>query len=119
MTIEISIEFDRVVVIIIFPDYSELRSKTILASKRTKSIVKMTGTTLIPVRVDFVTDDKSIRIVDTLLFDHTCFPITLYQPLYASVEENVTEIAHTIISDNEVQVSFTLYKMFSWLLGFI
>ena len=79
----------------------------------------MTGNSLIPVRVDFVTEDKSIRIVDTLLFDHTCFPISLYQPLYASVEENVTEIAHTIISDNEVQVRFYSYiKKKVLLLGF-
>lgn len=68
----------------------------------------MTGTircqsTLIPVRIDFVSDDKAIRIVDTLLFDPTCWPITLYQPLYISVEQNVVEIAHNIISDAEVQ----------------
>ena len=77
----------------------------------------MTGNALIPVRVDFVTEDKSIRIVDTLLFDHTCFPISLYQPLYASVEENVTEIAHTIISDNEVQVRFYSYTKKNLVIG--
>ena len=77
----------------------------------------MAGNALIPVRVDFVTEDKSIRIVDTLLFDHTCFPISLYQPLYASVEENVTEIAHTIISDNEVQVRFYCYIKKSLVIG--
>jgi len=59
--------------------------------------------TLIPVRIDSVTDDKAIRIVDTLLFDPTCWPITLYQPLFKSVEQNVVEIAHNIISDAEVQ----------------
>jgi len=82
--------------------------------------IKMSGTircqsTLIPVRIDSVTDDKAIRIVDTLLFDPTCWPITLYQPLFKSVEQNVVEIAHNIISDAEVQVSLLMapcYVMF-------
>ncbi|VEU42570.1 unnamed protein product [Pseudo-nitzschia multistriata] len=61
------------------------------------------GCNLIPIRVDALSDDKSIRIVDTLLFDPSCWPVTLYEPLYASVEENVSLIAHTILSDAEVQ----------------
>lgn len=60
-------------------------------------------TTLIPIRVDVVSDDKSSRIVDTLLFDPTCWPIALYTPLQESVERNVQELAHTILSEAEVQ----------------
>jgi len=66
------------------------------------------GCDLVPVRVDVMSHDKTIRIVDTLLFDPSCWPITLYEPLFVSVEENVTHIAHTILSDAEVQVSVVL-----------
>eukprot|EP00536_Pseudo-nitzschia_multiseries_P009681 jgi/Psemu1/258314/estExt_Genewise1Plus.C_2780007 len=61
------------------------------------------GCNLVPVRVDVVSHDKTIRIVDTLLVDPSCWPITLYEPLFVSVEENVNHIAHTILSDAEVQ----------------
>ena len=63
------------------------------------------NTLIVPVRVDVLSDDKTIRIVDTLLLDPTCWPVALYQPLHASVEENTTQLAHTILSDAEVQVS--------------
>ncbi len=63
-----------------------------------------TSSTIVPIRVDALSEDKAIRIVDTLLFDPTCWPVTLYQPLYDAVEENISHIAHTILSDAEVQV---------------
>lgn len=63
---------------------------------------------IVPIRVDVLSADKTIRIVDTLLFDPTCWPVTLYQPLYAAIEENVTDMAHNILSDAEVQVSSLL-----------
>ena len=63
---------------------------------------------IVPIRVDVLSADKTIRIVDTLLFDPTCWPVTLYQPLYAAIEENVTDMAHNILSDAEVQVSTLL-----------
>ena len=63
------------------------------------------GSNLVPVRVDVLSHDKTIRIVDTLLFDPSCWPVTLYEPLFVSVEENITLIAHTVLSDAEVQVS--------------
>jgi hypothetical protein len=63
---------------------------------------------IVPIRVDVLSEDKTLRIVDTLLFDPTCWPVTLYQPLYASLEENNTLMAHTILSDAEVQVSLFL-----------
>lgn len=63
-----------------------------------------TSSSIVPIRVDALSEDKTIRIVDTLLFDPTCWPISLYQPLHTSVEENVVHIAHTILSDAEVQV---------------
>ena len=56
----------------------------------------------IPVRVDVTSDDKSTRVIDTLLIDPTCWPIPLYEPLKESVEANVVEYAHTILSDMEV-----------------
>ena len=62
------------------------------------------SSSIVPIRVDALSEDKNIRIVDTLLFDPTCWPISLYQPLHKSVEENVVHIAHTILSDAEVQV---------------
>jgi len=61
------------------------------------------SSTIVPIRVDALSEDKAIRIVDTLLFDPTCWPVTLYQPLYDAVEENISHIAHTILSDAEVQ----------------
>ena len=60
---------------------------------------------IVPIRVDVLSEDKTIRIVDTLLFDPTCWPVTLYHPLYVAIEENVTQMAHNILSDAEVQVS--------------
>jgi hypothetical protein len=59
--------------------------------------------TLIPIRVDVVSDDKMTRIVDTLLLDPTCWPIPLYDPLEESVEANISDLAHSILSDAEVQ----------------
>jgi hypothetical protein len=58
--------------------------------------------TLIPVRVDVSSQDKSVRVVDTLLVDPTCWPIPLYAPLQESVERNIREYAYTILSDAEV-----------------
>ena len=58
---------------------------------------------LVPVRVDVSSDDKSIRIVETLLMDPTVWPIPLTPPLHESVNRNVREVAHTLLSDLEVQ----------------
>jgi hypothetical protein len=58
--------------------------------------------TPVPVRIDVTSEDKNIRIIDTLLVDPTCWPIPLYSPLRQAVEENVREYAHTILSDMEV-----------------
>jgi SNF5 / SMARCB1 / INI1 len=62
-----------------------------------------TESTLIPVRVDVLTDDRLLRVVDTLLLDPTCWPVSLCAPLHETVERNVTHITHTILSDAEVQ----------------
>jgi len=62
-----------------------------------------TNTKIVPIRIDVLSEDKTLRIVDTLLFDPACWPVTLYQPLYTSLEENITLMAHTILSDAEVQ----------------
>jgi hypothetical protein len=57
---------------------------------------------MIPVRIDVTSDDKSIRIVDTLLMDPTCWPIPLSNPLQDSLERNITELAYAILSETEV-----------------
>ena len=59
---------------------------------------------LLPIRVDVISEDRTLRIVDTLLLDPTCWPVTLYDPLFEAIEENVTLMAHTILSDAEVMV---------------
>jgi hypothetical protein len=56
---------------------------------------------LIPIRIDVSSDDKSIRIVDTFLFDPTCWPIPLSVPLSVSVEENIQLMAYTVLSEAE------------------
>lgn len=56
---------------------------------------------LIPLRIDVSSDDKSIRIVDSFLFDPTCWPIPLSVPLSVSVEENIRLMAYTILSEAE------------------
>lgn len=58
---------------------------------------------LFPIRVDAVSDDKMVRIIDTVLLDPTCWSIPLYEPLEESVEANISDMAHSIISDAEVQ----------------
>jgi hypothetical protein len=59
--------------------------------------------TLVPVRVDVVSDDRSLRIVDTLLLDPTCWPVPLYHPLEDAIQENAAQLAYSILSDAEVQ----------------
>lgn len=63
----------------------------------------MVPSALIPIRIDVVSDDKSTRIVETLLFDPSCWPIPLFAPLHQSLEQNVRQLAHTLLSDLEVQ----------------
>jgi hypothetical protein len=58
--------------------------------------------TLIPIRVDVASDDKNVRIVDTLLLDPTCWPTPLYLPLQESVERNIRDLAYSVLSDAEV-----------------
>jgi hypothetical protein len=63
----------------------------------------MQSTLVVPVRVDVLSDDQTLRVVDTLLMDPTCWPIPLRAPLHESVEENITHLAHSVLSDAEVQ----------------
>jgi hypothetical protein len=57
---------------------------------------------LIPVRIDATSNDKSIRVIDTLLFDPSCWPVPLTSPLKESLEANVSQLAYTCLSDQEV-----------------
>jgi hypothetical protein len=68
-----------------------------------KSTTSTTKSTLIPVRIDVLTDDRLLRVVDTILIDPTCWPISLCAPLHETVERNITHLAHTVLSDAEVQ----------------
>lgn len=63
-------------------------------SARSNSACKK-PTDLITLRVDVT--DGPIRVVDTVLFDPSCWPLPL-----ASVEQNATELAHHLVSDLEV-----------------
>lgn len=60
----------------------------------------------IPIRVDAWSPDKSVRIVDTLLFDSSVWPLPLQytssSTLSASLEANAQWLADTILSDAEV-----------------
>ncbi|CAJ1962421.1 unnamed protein product [Cylindrotheca closterium] len=56
---------------------------------------------LVPIRVDVSSDDKTLRLVETMLFDPTCWPIPLSVPLSLSVEDNVQLFANMILSDCE------------------
>lgn len=56
---------------------------------------------LVPIRVDVSSDDKTLRLVETMLFDPTCWPIPLMAPLSLSVENNVQLFANMILSDCE------------------
>jgi hypothetical protein len=69
--------------------------------------------TLIPVRIDVLTDDRLLRVVDTLLIDPTCWPISLCAPLNETVERNITHLAHTVLSDAEVQGMFRTVRHFT------
>lgn len=62
----------------------------------------MSGPGLVPIRVDATSENATIRLVETLLFDPSCWPIPLYEPLQESVERNVQHFADTIIADAEV-----------------
>lgn len=56
--------------------------------------------TLVPLRVDVSSGNPGVRIVDTVLFDPSCWPIPLIGD--DAVERNVQELAYNIVSDAEV-----------------
>jgi SNF5 / SMARCB1 / INI1 len=59
--------------------------------------------TLVPLRIDVASSTTGVRIVDTILFDATCWPIPiLLSSLRDAVEKNVQELAHNIVADAEV-----------------
>lgn len=67
-------------------------------------ITQEASTKLIPIRIDVTSnDDRLVRIVDTLLFDPSCWPVPLYHPLHEAIEDNVVQIACCVLSDAEVQ----------------
>ena len=58
---------------------------------------------LIPIRVDAWSADKSTRIVDTILLDPTCWPIPSHSAdPSVLVEENTQFLADTLLLDAEV-----------------
>jgi hypothetical protein len=56
--------------------------------------------TLVPLRIDVSSGATGTRIVDTILFDPSCWPIPLVGD--NAVERNVQELAYGLISDAEV-----------------
>ncbi|GKZ01388.1 hypothetical protein MPSEU_001089600 [Mayamaea pseudoterrestris] len=56
---------------------------------------------LVPIRVDAWSADKSTRIVDTFLLDPVCWPIRSSEPS-VMVEENTQYLADTILLDADV-----------------
>jgi hypothetical protein len=57
---------------------------------------------LIPIRIDVFSDDKTIRIVDTILFDSTVWPVPLLTPYEESLDENAWYWAQSVLGDAEV-----------------
>ena len=59
--------------------------------------------TLFPLRIDVASSTAGVRIVDTILFDSTCWLIPLLlSSSRDAVEKNVQELAHSIVADAEV-----------------
>lgn len=57
---------------------------------------------LVPLRVNVVSDDHNLTILETLVLDRTCLPIPLYDPLDDAIERNADELAYMLLSDMEV-----------------
>jgi SNF5 / SMARCB1 / INI1 len=57
---------------------------------------------LVPLRINVVSDDRSLAIVDTMVLDRYCWPIPLYDPLEEALDRNADELAYTLLSDLEV-----------------
>lgn len=66
----------------------------------TSSTSAIASPNLVPVRVDVASGET--RLIDTILMDPKCFPVPLYHPLEDAVEQNVQELAHSLIMDAEV-----------------
>lgn len=61
------------------------------------------STSLVPLRVNVVSDDKVNVLVDTLILDRNCWPVPLFFPLEDAVERNAEELAYMLLTDAEVQ----------------
>eukprot|EP00934_Nitzschia_sp_Nitz4_P001567 Nitzschia sp. Nitz4//scaffold386_size12300//82//825//NITZ4_008991-RA/size12300-processed-gene-0.23-mRNA-1//1//CDS//3329549957//1567//frame0 len=83
------------------PTTASVSASAIPPSKPPSKAVSM-DTSVFPIRVDVSSQDKSTRVIETLLLDPTCWPIPLTAPLHEAVERNVQHLAHSILSDAEV-----------------
>ena len=59
------------------------------------------SSSLFPVRIDVFSDDKTLRIVDTLLLDWTVWPLTSASSS-SSLEDNAWYLAQSVLGDAEV-----------------
>lgn len=68
-----------------------------------KNVLAYSNVNLAPLRVNVVSDDKTVTIVETIILDRTCWPVPLFYPLEDAIERNAHELAYTLLSDMECQ----------------
>lgn len=68
-------------------------------SNAANNSLSYSSTSLVPLRVNVVSDDKNTCIVDTMVFDRTCWPVPLFHPLEDAIERNAEELAYTLLTD--------------------
>ena len=67
-----------------------------------KNLLSYSIVNLVPLRVNVVSDDKAVTIVETMVLDRTCWPVPLFDPLEEAIQRNADELAHGLLSDLEV-----------------
>lgn len=69
-----------------------------------KNVLSYSKVNLVPLRVNVVSDDKTVTLVETLLLDRYCWPIMpLLDPIEDSIQRNADALAYMLLSDMEVQ----------------
>jgi SNF5 / SMARCB1 / INI1 len=72
------------------------------SSQSSLSLVAYSNINLVPLRINVVSDDRSLAIVDTMVLDRYCWPVPLTDPIEEALERNADELAYTLLSDLEV-----------------
>ena len=69
-----------------------------------KNVLSYSKVNLVPLRVNVVSDDKTVTLVETLLLDRYIWPIMpLLDPIEDSIQRNADALAYMLLSDMEVQ----------------